>query len=301
MTPLPFVKPGDPFKDTANPWNRFIAATHAHLPRAYGSEVDSKNLDPPVVCVTAENSTAADRRPGDVVEINKTSRVLTAPLDNYSIWLKAVTPDGTRGYGIVREHFPLNSLEKDIVQVAGVCVAHVNVTDTNHRTAAISGSSHVLVSSQNGPVFLLYAPTATGEQQCVVCVNQPMQVFLGQAQLTADMCPGSDAAITGFVGMKFGQYTIPPSPLPTIGSNANRYCHAGQAGDRVLLLYNDNPATSQGVEIESRWMVIDVQKKEQYLITDSEVNWVTCCFRKKRRKCAIEACEPESAWIENCQ
>lgn len=281
MTPFRKVKPGDAFTDTAQPWNRFIDAARAHSSQAIGTPHDTYLLDPSTTRITCGNNTGGDRRPGDVVSLHDTQRLTTDLLDNGNIWLSAITPDATKGYGIVREHFPASSVEKDIVQVAGVCMAHVNITDTAHRTARISGSSHVLVSASNGPVFLLYAPNATGEQQCAVIVNQPMTVFVGEATLEQDMCGGNSATFNSFEGYEFGQYIIAPDPLPTTAQNP--YKLAAKATDKVLIIYDQSAAV---------WKVIQVQHQivEDFPI-DIRWNSSTLCLVKDGVTASVQYCD----------
>ena len=69
-------------------------------------------------------------------------------------------------YGISLERLPTTGF--GYVQVSGVCMAKVNVSQTYHTHAYPFYTSSYLTSSYAGPVEILSPISATGEQECIV-------------------------------------------------------------------------------------------------------------------------------------
>jgi hypothetical protein len=113
--------------------------------------------------VEAENTATVDIRQGEVLEM--TDKVIEPSRGN--IWLKGDVPSANGvTVGIAIRPIKKNAIDK--IQITGVTMALVNVTDTSHGRASVESSKAVLQSSADGPFRVLYKPSGTGEKECVV-------------------------------------------------------------------------------------------------------------------------------------
>lgn len=145
----------------AQVWNDMVDAGEAwsrqRLSQAGGPPIRPRSTD-----IIKVLNTETDRRKGEILEIN--NKAITDVTDE-NTWLKGVEPDAGF-FGILKE--PVLADEMASLQVSGVCLALVDITDTGHTRADMVSGEYVLASGDSGPMELLYAPSSTGEQECVV-------------------------------------------------------------------------------------------------------------------------------------
>jgi hypothetical protein len=168
--------------DVVNAWKegRVGASARPASARRSTNQVEIKNL------------TGSDRQLGDVVELG--GHLLTDVTQDYP-WLEGNTFAGTkrRKFAILAEAIPAGTI--DTAQTDGVCIARVNVTDTNHTHAIPVAGYYTLSSAPIGPVEFLLPPTATGEQLLWVRIDQS-ENFCYAAMLDASVDDGDTASVT---------------------------------------------------------------------------------------------------------
>ena len=71
--------------------------------------------------------------------------------------------------------------------MSGVCVALVDVSDTDHTRATPVDSETIMESDDTGPVFFLSEIESTGEQEVVVLIDFGPGVPVYHFELTEDM------------------------------------------------------------------------------------------------------------------
>lgn len=157
------VSPGDVFEvPPARVWNNMVAAGYEYSKREL-----SNRATPPIRAretdlIRVLNDCGADRRVGEIMDIE--GNAITDVREEFK-WLVGVEPaDGH--FGILKE--PLLDGKVGQLQVSGCCMAWVDVSDETHTSAAPSSGSYVLESATSGPIDILYAPSGTGEKNCVV-------------------------------------------------------------------------------------------------------------------------------------
>ena len=147
----------------ANVWNNMIDAGRAwadsQLDSPGGPPTRSRSTD----IIKIQNISGAARRTGEVLKIEgKAIDSITAE----HIWLIGVEPTADCCFGILKKPVADDGIEQ--LQVSGVCLALVDVTNAEHTRAGIIAASYVLESSDFGPLEILYKPSGTGEKECVV-------------------------------------------------------------------------------------------------------------------------------------
>lgn len=124
----------------------------------------------PTDCIWMKNSSGAALAIGRVVEIG--TKLLTA-ITAESLWFDGIEPDadGTKAIAIARNPVPSNDI--DIFQVSGVCLAQVDINDTDDRWADVTNGSTLLSSNATtGRVEILQKlASGTGEKQCLVRIG----------------------------------------------------------------------------------------------------------------------------------
>lgn len=147
----------------ANVWNNMVDAGNAYAL----SKLDSPGGPPTRARATdiikIQNTSGAARRTGEVLKIEgKALDTITAE----HIWLLGVEPTADCYFGILKKPVADDGIEQ--LQVSGVCLALVNVTDVDHDRAYVLDGYYVLQSSSDGPIEILFAPSGTGELSCAV-------------------------------------------------------------------------------------------------------------------------------------
>jgi hypothetical protein len=113
--------------------------------------------------IRLRNSSGSDRAKGHILWID--GKAIT-DLDEESIWLVGKTPTADGYFAILKE--PIANAGLGRAQVSGACLAKVNVLNTGHTRAKATAGSFVLDSADSGPLEIVYAPSGTGELECVV-------------------------------------------------------------------------------------------------------------------------------------
>jgi hypothetical protein len=180
-------------------WNAAMAAGEQYTLREANSK-GGKIIHPLAdrTAVKVRNDSGGNRVRGEVLEIGA---ILIDELDPLHLWFEGHTPDLTRPFGILRDALASGQFgDGENLQVAGVCLAKVNVTDTDHDHAEPADGEHVLQSATAGPVRLLESPDATGEQTLAVLFTATpatasrvakSESAIGPATDNGDWVPGS--------------------------------------------------------------------------------------------------------------
>ncbi len=167
------VQPGRKIKDSPVHQSRYINDTvdvvNAWKEGRVGSAGRPASARRSTNQVEIKNLTGSDRQLGDVVELG--GHLLTEVTEDYP-WLEGNTFTGTerRKFAVLVKPIPSGTI--DTAQADGVCIARVNVTDTNHTHAIPVAGYYTLSSGPIGPVEFLLPPTSTGEQLLWVRIDQ---------------------------------------------------------------------------------------------------------------------------------
>lgn len=158
------ASPGSPFRPPpATIWNNMVDAGRAFADGQLSSGPPGATRPRSTDTLRLKNSSGAGRRKGEILKIE--GKVIT-DLTDESIWLDGVDVTDDCRFGILKD--PAESNEVVAAQVSGMCLALVNVTDTDHTFAVAADGEHVLQSGESGPLEILFAPGGTGERECVV-------------------------------------------------------------------------------------------------------------------------------------
>lgn len=118
-----------------------------------------------------KNASAANRRQGEVLKIGSflTTAVNINGLNTFSGSIPTASDDDI---AVLIQDAPYSSDQVAVAQVSGVVPALVDIQTSGDRWANIDPNSAILVSSTiPGRFRVLYAPTGTGEQSCVILLN----------------------------------------------------------------------------------------------------------------------------------
>jgi hypothetical protein len=158
------VSPGQPFSaPKAEIWNSMVDAGNAHRTDRLSTDTPERTRPRQSDVIKLKNSSGAARSRGEILRIN--GKAVTDLSDEH-IWLTGSAPTESGYFGILKE--PIENGSVGQVQVSGCCIAQVNIADANHTRANAIAASYVLGSSDDGPIEILYAPSGTGELECVV-------------------------------------------------------------------------------------------------------------------------------------
>jgi hypothetical protein len=184
------VSPGQPFgAPRAETWNSMVDAGRAFATGRLSNGVPQPTRPRETDIIRLKNSSSGDRARGQILRID--GKAITTLSDEH-IWLIGQAPTADDYFGILKE--PIADGAVGRVQVSGCCLALVNVTDADHTRAKAAASNHVLQSGDDGPLEILYAPSGTGEFECVVRFGGGSGVNLFAFALTANMASKSAAA-----------------------------------------------------------------------------------------------------------
>lgn len=131
--------------------------------------------------IKVQNDTGGDLSAGSVIQLGD---YLLDQLDRRNIWFSGDTPADEERIAILG--VPIASKKIGIAHVSGVCVATVNVTNTNHTRATAKSSSDVLHSGISGQFRILSSIDSTGEQDVVV-LFESTGIAIYRYTLTEDM------------------------------------------------------------------------------------------------------------------
>jgi hypothetical protein len=210
-------------------WNAIGEATEWTQQQRLGQGGGSPRTVPLTDVVKLKNSSGANRREGEVLEI---FGFLLTTVAQRQLWFDGATPNATRPFGLLRQATPTNALAD--AQISGACLALVNVTDAGHGYATVASGNVVLQSAVAGPVRILYKPSGTGEKTCGVVIGAGASAAgssgLAIATLQSALAPtDATASVTSVEALGGGT-------APSVGSPVNSlFKLAGKAGDYVLL------------------------------------------------------------------
>lgn len=188
------VGPQQPFRPSARVWNGFVDAADDYRQRR---RLGDGGLLLPVTipeCVAkARNDTGADAARGEVAEL--TGLATTSPTRE-AIWFTADLRATAGPVGIWVDDVPEDKIGR--IQLAGICLAEVDVLDADHTHAYAASGDKNPQSNFGGPLRILYKPSGTGLLTCVVQVGVNPQVRR-KAIADADITSGSYAAASVYI------------------------------------------------------------------------------------------------------
>jgi len=158
------ASPGQDFyPPPANLWNNMIDAGRAFADSRLNSPAGPPIRPRETDIIRIKNDSGAARRKGEILKID--GKAIETVTDE-QIWLvgKAVTAECR--FGIVKKPVEIDGVEA--LQVSGVCMALVDITDESHTFAEAADGEYVLQSGTTGSIEILHAPAGTGEKECVV-------------------------------------------------------------------------------------------------------------------------------------
>lgn len=176
-----------------------IADAAEHVRSIQGGErrTESRLPDVPECRVRAANSTGSVIYEGNVVELDDAA---IKPPQRDSIRFSVTTPTEAstaaggraKGFGIALRPIPNN--DDGQVQVSGVCLATINVTDEEHAFADVADGETALQSATEGPVSIVYKPSGTGTKtKCVIVFGTHVPQTIRLFELTEKLPLGGRA------------------------------------------------------------------------------------------------------------
>lgn len=289
------------------------AADNYSRNKRLGEGVNALRKALPSDLVRVRNDTGANRRAGEVMGIGDTI-LDTGQLTNEFLWFVGQAPTGDEKFGILRKALPEDSIGE--LQVSGVCKAWVDVQDADDARAKVVAGSYVLQSGSDGPYKILWSPGDTGEQECVVVLDNTGTAAgtVVAAQLIADLCPGDWCATVECV---VGSCDETPTTV------CNPWRLSGQAGDRIAIAKvklcgpgygdygvengcdpylpcyydgNEDPGCFEGALSDDgnyKWVIIQIEHKTTCVVTDVDRRG-DCIVQGKAQLstmyCAAEVC-----------
>jgi len=156
----------------ADTWNSMVAAGDQYRMTRMGQGGAEKTRPRETAIIKCRNETGGDRAIGEVVCFNGLV-VSDSELSPSAMWVIAVETRRGGRFGILKystqEYESGTQSGMGEVQVSGVTLARVNVTNTSHRAARLpDDGTFVLQSSFAGPVSVIWSPDETGEADCIV-------------------------------------------------------------------------------------------------------------------------------------
>lgn len=167
---------GQPFKPPkAEIWNSMIDAGNAFRNGALSNGTPDRTRPRSTDIIKVKNDCGEDRARGEILSL--TDKAVTDLSDEH-IWLIGSGVTECDFFGILKEPIADGGIVD--CQVSGCCMAQVDVIDADHTRAKAVAGQYVLESSSDGPIEILYKPSGTGEQECVVRFGGGVQMRLGQ-------------------------------------------------------------------------------------------------------------------------
>jgi hypothetical protein len=160
-----------------------------------GATAPSSNTPRPTDVVKVRNDTNADLPRGAVVELGS---LILNELDPQNVWLSAVVPNGQRQFGIMVQPVLADSDSVWPCQVAGACVALVNVTNEDHTHAVVEAGQTVLQSAESGPVRIVWKPEGEGELSCLVLLGSESEPQVARKVVWVEHAPAIYHATSGY-------------------------------------------------------------------------------------------------------
>jgi hypothetical protein len=158
------ASPGQPFlAPKAEIWNSMIDAGNAHRNGRLSNGTPEPTRPRQTDVIKLKNSSGASRSRGEILRIN--GKAITNLSDEH-IWLIGSEPNSISPIAVLKE--PIEDEKVGNVQLSGCCFATVDIVDEDHSRARPIAGQYVLESGDDGPLEILYKPSGTGEQECVV-------------------------------------------------------------------------------------------------------------------------------------
>lgn len=174
------VSSGQPFRPPPAPiWNAMVDAGNAFKNNQLGTQQAPKLIPRKSDIVKVRNDTGADRVKGQVIGLGDK---ITTNVEQKHTWFEGVAPTAGVKYASVAIYLGA-VVDGNIgdAQVAGVCIARVNVSSTVHTHAYVVPGSYVLASSFVGPFELVSEPASTGEAEYYVIMRRDRSVAIFQS------------------------------------------------------------------------------------------------------------------------
>jgi hypothetical protein len=246
-------------------WHPPSASDYNTMAMAAESYLDGPDHVPerqqPVNPCTAwiKNSSGAARRQFECVELSVAPQLATVTREN--TWIAGIAPTNT-GIPFAVLLQPVASTAWALGQVSGICPGLVDIQDVDHRWAFLPAGEYVLESCEmsQGTVCIVQHPGATGEQICVILLNNTassstVETEIGYATLSETMCTAGTFTISTPVDSNGNAIAIQ--------SAANDYAMCGVSGDGLVL----SRATAGGSTV---WKIIQVLHKSKTVVLDVE-------------------------------
>lgn len=190
------VSPGSPLRIGSNDWNGMLDML-AWWKRHYGtmgaSQPKAATKYPDVLNrAFIKNNSAANRRQGEILKLGSilTSAIKWKGMNYYAGTIPASAADRI---GVLLEAIDYSSSNVGLVQVAGIAPAWVDMTASGDGWCYPDGTNAVLKSAKSGIYRIAYAPSGTGEKQCLVDL-EPQWTLFGKAG--SSISKGSTGTIT---------------------------------------------------------------------------------------------------------
>ena len=155
-------------------WNAMVDMLY-WWKRTYGTG-NLRTFDPkdnPTAIIRLSNETADSLNKGDILELD-TNQLATIDAE-WPPAFKGKKPTGASiQFGILLDGMPAKAGSNVWMvrcQMAGLCIATINVQATWHRRAYPVKDAYQFKSGLFGPVEILSAPASTGNQACLVSVG----------------------------------------------------------------------------------------------------------------------------------
>ena len=173
------VNKGQKFQPTATVWNGFVDAANWVQQQQQNTLQNVSRLNNQNGIVLAYNASGSDAETLSIValtgiKINPTSeqakRTFISDIPYFQFG--KVTEDNKNQYPIAILQQPIKNGESGKALVMGVTPCYVNIDNSNHTSAvADTKTAFALKSSTDGDIKILWKPSGTGKQLCMVGVG----------------------------------------------------------------------------------------------------------------------------------
>jgi len=187
--------------------------------RRLGRSPASQPLSIDLCSIRVKNETGSDLSAGDAVELG--DKLLTT-LDRRHLWLSAALRSGANPIGVLSEPIKYNDIGS--CQVAGVCLAPVNITDADQTHCYATTGNARLQGNFGGPIEILHKPSGTGELSCVLRLASPCTRRKGIT--AASISAGGSGNVTVYIsgsskGTVTGYFNHMENGVSSIGSGVD--------------------------------------------------------------------------------
>lgn len=188
---------GQPFRPSARQWNEAVeAGEHYAKTQRLGGDSGKRWSEQDAGRIRIKNSSGADRRRGDVLEIGT---YLLDDLTNDYPWYDGDLHAGADGSlsAILLEPIPEDAIGEAII--AGAAVAYVDIQVANDKWCRPHASTATLKSGPEGCFRLLKSSSSTGEQLCLVAMTHRHAVRK-KGKPTGSISAGGSGTVTIWEG-----------------------------------------------------------------------------------------------------